>query len=112
MREDIFEPGQLPVSESIEVWYLPPQFGSTPRKAIPQPVSTVRQPKSIQDMGHGELLELVQKLLKEKEEKPKPQAHLHPNPPPPLDFTESGNIPNPGAKEQVWLLPLVFYTVK
>ena len=47
-------------------------------------------------MGHGELLELVQKLLKEKEEKPKPQAHLHPNPPPPLDFTESGNIPNPG----------------
>ena len=24
MREDIFEPGQLPVSESIEVWYLPP----------------------------------------------------------------------------------------
>ena len=30
VREDIFEPGQLPVSESIEVWYLPPQFGSTP----------------------------------------------------------------------------------
>ena len=47
-------------------------------------------------MDHGELFELVQKLLKEKEEKPKPQAHLHPNPPPPLDFTESGNIPNPG----------------
>ena len=64
VREDIFEPGQLPVSESIEVWYLPPQFGSTPKKAIPQPISTVRQPKSIQDMGHGELLELVQKLLK------------------------------------------------
>ena len=78
--------------ESIEVWYLPPQFGSTPKKAIPQPVSTVRQPKSIQDMDHGELFELVQKLLKEKEEKPKPQAHLHPNPPPTLDFTESGNI--------------------
>ena len=69
VREDIFEPGQLPVSESIEVWYLPPQFGSTPKKAIPQPVSTDRQPKSIHDMGHGELLELVQKLLKEKEEK-------------------------------------------
>ena len=61
MREDIFEPGQLPVSESIEVWYLAPQFGSTPKKAIPQPISTVRQPKSIQDMGHGELIELVQK---------------------------------------------------
>ena len=40
VREDIFEPGQLPVSESIEVWYLPPQFGSTPKKAILQPVST------------------------------------------------------------------------
>ena len=65
VREDIFEPGQLPVSESIEVWYLPPQFGSTPKKASPQPISTIRQPKSIQDMGHGELLELVQKLLKE-----------------------------------------------
>ena len=103
VREDIFEPGQLPVSESIEVWYLPPQFGSTPKKAIPQPVSTVRQPKSIQDMGHGELLVLVQKLLKEKEEKPKPQAHLHPNPPPPLDFTESGNIPNPGMNQESFL---------
>ena len=103
VREDIFEPGQLPVSESIEVWYLPPQFGSTPKKAIPQPVSTVRQPKSIQDMGHGELLELVQKLLKEKEEKPKPQTHLHPNPPPPLDFTESGNIPNPGMNQESFL---------
>ena len=103
VREDIFEPGQLPVSESIEVWYLPPQFGSTPKKAIPQPVSTVRQPKSIQDMGHGELLELVQKLLKEKEEKPKSQAHLHPNPPPPLDFTESGNIPNPGMNQESFL---------
>ena len=66
MREDIFEPGQLPVSESIEVWYLPPQFGSTPKKAIPQPISTVRQPKSIQDMGHDELIELVQKLLKKR----------------------------------------------
>ena len=103
VREDIFEPGQLPVSESIEVWYLPPQFGSTPKKAIPQPISTVRQPKSIQDMGHDELLELVQKLLKEKEEKPKPQAHLHPNPPPPLDFTESGNIPNPGMNQESFL---------
>ena len=103
MREDIFEPGQLPVSESIEVWYLPPQFGSTPKKAIPQPISTVRQPKSIQDMGHGELLELVQKFLKEKEERPKPQAHLHPNPPPPLDFTETGNIPNPGMNQESFL---------
>ena len=103
VREDIFEPGQLPVSESIEVWYLPPQFGSTPKKAIPQPVSTVRQPKSIQDMDHGELLELVQKLLKEKEEKPKPETHLHLNPPPPLDFTESGNIPNPGVNQESFL---------
>ena len=103
VREDIFEPGQLPVSESIEVWYLPPQFGSTPRKAIPQPVSTVRQPKSIHDMDHGELFELVQKLLKEKEEKPKSQAHLHPNPSPPLDFTESGNIPNPGMNQESFL---------
>ena len=103
VREEIFEPGQLPVSESIEVWYLPPQFGSTPKKAIPQPVSTVRQPKSIQNMGHGELLELVQKLLKEKEEKPKPQAPLHPNPPPPLDFTESGNIPDPGMNQESFL---------
>ena len=103
VREDIFEPGQLPVSESIEVWYLPPQFGSTPKKAIPQPVSTDRQPKSIHDMGHGELFELVQKLLKEKEEKPKPQVHLHPNPPPPLDFTESGNIPNPGMNQESFL---------
>ena len=51
VREDIFEPGQLPVPESIEVWYLPPQFGSTPKKTIPQSISTVRQPKSIQDMG-------------------------------------------------------------
>ena len=41
MREDIFEPGQIPVSESIEVWYLPPQFGSTPKKAIPQLIPTV-----------------------------------------------------------------------
>ena len=56
------------MTESIEVWYLPPQFGSTPKKAISQPISTVRQPKSIQDMGHDELIELVQKLLKEKDE--------------------------------------------
>ena len=54
-------------------------------------------------MGHGELIELVQKLLKEKEEKPKPQTHLHPNPPPPLDFTESGNIPNPGMNQESFL---------
>ena len=111
MREDIFEPGQLPVSESIEVWYLPPQFGSTPKKAIPQPISTVRQPKSIQDMGHDELIELVQKLLKEKEERSKPQTHLHPHPPPPLDFTETGNIPNPGMNQEsieVWYLPPQF----
>ena len=54
-------------------------------------------------MGHGELLELVQKLLKEKEERPKPQAHLHPNPPPPLDFTETGNIPNPGMNQESFL---------
>ena len=54
-------------------------------------------------MDHGELFELVQKLLKEKEEKPKPQAHLHPNPPPPLDFTESGNIPNPGMNQESFL---------
>ena len=103
VREDIFEPGQLLVSESIEVWYLPPQFGSTPKKVIPQPVSTARQPKSIQDMDHGELLELVQKLLKKKEEKPKPQAHLHPNPPPPFDVTETGNIPNPGMNQESFL---------
>ena len=103
MREDIFEPGQLPVTESIEVWYLPPQFGSTPKKAIPQPISTVRQPKSIQDMGHDELLELVQKLLKEKEETSKPQTHLNPNSPPPLDFTETGNIPNPGMNQESFL---------
>ena len=103
MREDIFEPGQLPVTESIEVWYLPPQFGSTPKKAIPQPISTVRHPKFIQDMGHDELIELVQKLLKEKEEKSKPQTHLNPNPPPPLDFTESGNIPNPGMNQESFL---------
>ena len=51
----------------------------------------------------NELLELVQKLLKEKEEKPKPQAHLHPNPPPPLDFTESGSIPNPGMNQESFL---------
>ena len=81
VREDIFEPGQLPVST----------------------VSTVRQPKSIQDMGHGELLELVRKLLKEREEKAKPQTQLHPNPPPPLDFTESGNIPNPGMNQESFL---------
>ena len=54
-------------------------------------------------MGHGELLELVQKLLKEKEEKSKPQAHLHPNPPPPLDFTESGNVPSPGMNQESFL---------
>ena len=41
-------------------------------------------------MGHGELFELVQKLLKENEEKPKPQAHLHPNPPPPPDLQKVG----------------------
>ena len=55
-------------------------------------------------MGHGELLELVQKLLKEKEERPKPQAPLHPNPPPPLDFTETGNIPNPGMNQESFLV--------
>ena len=103
MREDIFEPGQLPVTESTEDWYLPPQFGSTPKKAIPQPISTVRQPKSIQDMGHDELIELVQKLLKEKEERAKPQTHLNPNPLPPLDFTETGNIPNPGMNQESFL---------
>ena len=90
MREDIFEPGQLPVSESIEVWYLPPQFGSTPKKAMPQPTSTVGHPMSIQDMSHDELTELVPKLLKEKEERSKPHTHLNPNPPPPLDFTITG----------------------
>ena len=31
------------------------------------------------------------------------QAHLHPNPPPPLDFTESGNIPNPGMNQESFL---------
>ena len=103
MREDIFEPGQLPVSESIEVWYLPPQFGSTPKKAMPQPISTVRHPKSIQDMGHDELIELVQKLLKEKEEGSKPQTHLNPNPPSPLDFTVPGNIPNQGMNQESFL---------
>ena len=103
MREDIFEPGQLPVSESIEVCYLPPQFGSTPKKTMPQPISTVRHPKSIQDMGHDELIELVQKLLKEKEERSKPQTHLNPNPPPPLDFTVSGNIPYPGMNQESFL---------
>ena len=35
-------------------------------------------------MGHGELFELVQKLLKEKEEKPKPQAICIQTPPPHL----------------------------
>ena len=103
MREDIFEPGQLPVSESIEVWYLLPQFGSTPKKAIPQPISTVRYPKSIQDMGHDELIEIVQKLLKEEGERSKPQTHLNPNPPPPLDFTVAGNIPNPGMNQESFL---------
>ena len=49
-------------------------------------------------MGHDELIELVQKLLKEKEERSKRQTHLNPNPPPPLDFTVSGNIPNQGMK--------------
>ena len=82
---------------------MPPQFGSTPKKAIPQLIPTVRQPKSIQDMGHDELIELVQKLLKEKEESSKPQTHLHPNPPPPLDFTEAGNIPNPGMNQESFL---------
>ena len=103
VREDIFEPGQLPVSESIEVWYLPPQIGSTPKKAIPQPTSTVRQPKSIQDMGHGEVLELVQKLLKEKEESPnlstfasKPHHHH-------LILQKVGNIPNPGMNQESFL---------
>ena len=54
-------------------------------------------------MGHDELIELVQKLLKEKEESSKPQTHLHPNPPPPLDFTEAGNIPNPGMNQESFL---------
>ena len=35
-------------------------------------------------MGHDELIELVQKLLKEKEERSKPQTHLNSNPPPHL----------------------------
>ena len=103
MREDIFDPGQLPVSESIEVWYLPPQFGSTPKKAMPQSTSTVRHPKSIQDMSHDELTELVQKLLREKEERTKPQTHLNPNPPPPLDFSVARNIPNPGMNQESFL---------
>ena len=103
MREDIFDPGQLPVSESIEVWYLPSQFGSTPKKAMPQPTSTVRHPRSIQDMSHDELIELVQKLLREKEERSKPQAHLNPNPPLPLDFSVAGNIPNPGMNQESFL---------
>ena len=77
VREDIFEPGQLPVSESIEVWYLPPQFGSTPKKAIPQPVSTVRQPKSIQDMDHGELFELVSEVIERKRKKNLNLKHLY-----------------------------------
>ena len=103
MREDIFEPGQLPVSGSIEVWYLPQQFGSTPKKAMPQPTSTVRHPRSIQDMSHDELIELVQKLLREKEERSKPQAHLNPNPSHPLDFSVAGNIPNPGMNQESFL---------
>ena len=28
---------------------------------------------------------------------------MHPNPPPPLDFTESGNIPNPGMNQESFL---------
>ena len=100
LREDIFEPGQLPVSESIEVWYLPPQFGSTPKKAMPQ---SIRHPRPIQDTSHDELIELVQKLLKEKEERSKPQTHINPNPPPPLDFTIAGNIPNPGMNQGSFL---------
>ena len=103
MREDIFEPGQLPVSESIEVWYLPPKICSTPKKAMPQPIFTLRHPKSIQDTGHDELIELVQKLLKEKKERSKPQTHLNPNPLPPLDFTVAGNIPNPGMNQESFI---------
>ena len=41
--------------------------------------------------------------MKEKEESSKPQTHLHPNPPPPLDFTEAGNIPNPGMNQESFL---------
>ena len=54
-------------------------------------------------MGHDELIELVQKLLKEKEERSNPLTHLHPNPLPPLDFTEAGNIPNPGMNQESFL---------
>ena len=41
--------------------------------------------------------------MKEKEERSKPQTHLHPNSPPPLDFTETGNIPNPGMNQESFL---------
>ena len=54
-------------------------------------------------MGHEKLIELVQKLLKEKEKSSKPQTPLHPNLPPPLDFTEAGNIPNPGMNQESFL---------
>ena len=54
-------------------------------------------------MGHDELIELAQKLLREKEGRSKPQTHLNPNPPLPLDFTETGNIPNPGMNQESFL---------
>ena len=50
-------------------------------------------------MGHDEL---VQKLLKEKGEISKPQT-LKSNPPPQFDFTEAGNIPNPGMNQESFL---------
>ena len=53
-------------------------------------------------MGHGELLELVQKLLKEKEESPN-LKHICIQTHHPLDFTESGNIPNPGMNQESFL---------
>ena len=54
-------------------------------------------------MGHGELIELVQKLLKEKEERPKPQTHLHPNPPPPFDLQKLEIYLTPGMNQESFL---------
>ena len=82
LRDDVFDPGYLPVVDTIEPCYLPPQFGSTPKKPVSH--APIGSSRDVKNMSYKELQDLVEKLLKEKEDnKPSrsnPQSHVQPPP--------------------------------